>query len=87
MWCKLFGHKWDLYKEDIQHITSVGAKLNLPIFMGKSVSINVSTEFRFCLRCFLKQQRFHHTGKETDWKDCQLGKEENRQKKLKELGI
>ncbi len=39
MRCKLFGHKWDLYKEDIQHITSVGAKLNLPIFMGKSVSI------------------------------------------------
>ncbi len=78
MWCKLFGHKWNLYKEDIQHITSVGVK---------SVSINVSTEFRFCPRCFIKQQRFHHTGHETDWKDCQLDKEESRQKKLKELGL
>jgi hypothetical protein len=41
----------------------------------------------FCPRFFIKQQRFHHTGHETDWKDCQLDKEESRQKKLKELGI
>lgn len=78
MWCRLFGHKWNFSKESIKHITNI---------VTKSVSINVSTEFRFCPRCFTKQQRFHHTGYETDWIDCQLGLEESREKKLKELGI
>jgi hypothetical protein len=78
MWCKIIGHKWNFSKENIKHITNIGTK---------SVSINVDTEFRFCPRCFLKQQRFISFVSSMVWIDCQLGLEESREKKLKELGI
>ena len=39
------------------------------------------------LRCKIlghkKQERKHFTGKPTDWSDCQLTKDESREKKLK----
>ena len=76
MWCKIIGHKWNFSKESIKHVTNI-----------------VGTEFRFCTRCFLKQQRFYYNRRNRfyiggdSWIDCQLGLEESREKKLKELGI
>ena len=84
MWCKIIGHRWNFSKESIKHVTNIGTK---------SVSINVDTEFRFCTRCFLKQQRFYYNRRNRfyiggdSWIDCQLGLEESRENKLKELGI
>jgi hypothetical protein len=85
MKCKLFGHKWNYYKEEVEH--------QLPI-SGNSFgagstpfTMMVDTEFRICDRCQYKQVREHHTGRETDWSTAELNKEQLRDKKLKELGI
>jgi hypothetical protein len=75
-WCKLFGHKWQSYQQEVPHIMSSGYK-----FM-------VDTDFRFCGKCFTNQVRVAHTSKdEIDWKNCELNIDQLRDKKLKELGI
>ena len=85
--CKIFGHKWSYYKEDISHV--IIKKLNsLPMNYIPSLTFNVDTQFRICKRCYYKQVREHYTGKEkTDWSECDLSAEELRDKNLKELGI
>ena len=84
--CKIFGHKWSYYKEDISHVSI--KKLNsLPMNYIPSLTFNVDTQFRICKRCYYKQVREHYTGRESDWFKSDLSKEELRNKKLKELGI
>lgn len=85
MRCKIFGHKWNFYKEDVEHkIEPISnSHMSVPGF-----TIMVNTEFRICERCYHKQQRLHWTTKENvDWKDHDLSKEQSRDMKLKELGI
>lgn len=80
MRCKIFGHKWNFYKEDVEH------KIESLSVAGFTIMIN--TEFRICERCYHKQQRQHWTSKENvDWKDYELSKEQLRDMKLKSLGI
>jgi hypothetical protein len=80
MKCKLFGHKWNYYKEEVEHTVS-------SVFSSREVSIMIDTQFRICERCQYKQVREHHTGRDTDWSTAELSKEQLRNKKLKELGI
>jgi len=85
MKCKLFGHKWNYYKEDVPHITS---PVNLTHRVIPSYTFPVNTEFRYCPRCFINQVRVAHSGDEkTDWRNVALNVEQERDKKLKELGI
>ena len=82
MKCKLFGHKWNHYKEEVeQTISPPFPQLHQPF------NITVDTQFRICDRCQYKQERKHFTGKDTDWYESELSKEQLRNKKLKELGI
>ena len=82
MKCKLFGHKWNHYKEEVeQTISPPFPQLHQPF------NITVDTQFRICDRCQYKQERKHFTGKSTDWHEVELSKEQLRNKKLKELGI
>jgi len=81
MKCKLFGHKWNYYKEDVPHITS-------PVLEGLILGSACDTEFRYCSRCFTNQVRVAHSFDEkTDWRNVVLNVEQERDKKLKELGI
>jgi hypothetical protein len=83
-WCKIFGHKWEIYKQQVPNETPswIGRKI------GKTFTIMVDTEFRFCGKCFTNQVRVAHTSKdEIDWKNCELNIDQLRDKKLKELGI
>jgi hypothetical protein len=80
MKCRLFGHKWNYYKEEVEHTVS-------SVFSSREISIMVDTEFRICDRCQYKQVREHHTGKDIDWSTTELNKDQLRDKKLKELGI
>jgi hypothetical protein len=80
MKCRLFGHKWNYYKEIVEQTVSSS-------FSSKDITILVDTQFRICDRCQYKQERKHFTGKDTDWYSTELSKEQLRDKKLKELGI
>lgn len=80
MKCKIFGHKWNYYKEEVEHTVS-------SIYSSREFTMMVDTEFRICDRCQYKQVREHHTGKDIDWSTAELSKEQLRDKKLKELGI
>jgi hypothetical protein len=80
MKCKLFGHKWNYYNEEVEHTVS-------SVYSSREVSIMTDTEFRICDRCQYKQERKHFTGRDTDWSTAELSKEQLRDKKLKELGI
>jgi len=80
MKCRLFGHKWNYYKEEVEHTVS-------SVFSSREVSIMIDTEFRICDRCQYKQVRQHFTGRDSDWSTAELNKEQLRDKKLKELGI
>jgi hypothetical protein len=80
MKCRLFGHKWNYYKEEVEHTVS-------SVYSSREVSIMIDTEFRICERCQYKQVREHHTGRDSDWSTTELNKEQLRDKKLKELGI
>ena len=84
--CKIFGHKWSYYKEDISHV-SIKKLTSLPMNYIPSLTFNVDTQFRICKRCYYKQVREHYTGRESDWFKSDLSKEELRDKNLKELGI
>ena len=80
MKCKLFGHKWNYYKEIVEQTVSSS-------FSSKDITILIDTQFRICDRCQYKQERKHFTGKKTDWHSAELSTEQLRDKKLKELGI
>lgn len=73
--CKIIGHKWRYYKDDVD--------MNFVSFV-----YNRQCDFRICVRCSHKEIRNHHTGIDSqDWEKYELSKEELRNKKLKELGI
>jgi hypothetical protein len=79
--CKIFGHKWNVYKEDIPYMIPGSNSHN-------NITIICEKYFRICDRCYYKQIRDHYTGKEkNDWSEYVLSTEELRNKKLKELGI
>ena len=74
-WCKIFGHKWSYYQQEVPHDI-------------KTFTILIDTSFRFCDKCFTNQIRVAHTSKnEIDWKNCELNSDQLRDKKLKEIGI
>jgi hypothetical protein len=74
--CKLLGHKWQNYQQEVPHILSSGYKFI------------IDADFRFCGKCFTNQVREHHTGDDRiDWKNCELNLDQLRDKKLKSLGI
>jgi hypothetical protein len=54
MKCRLFGHKWNYYKEEVEHTVS-------SVYSSREVSIMIDTEFRICDRCQYKQVREHFT--------------------------
>lgn len=75
-WCRLIGHKWDYYNDDVTHMTTGG------------VIVKINTWFRYCAKCHTNQTRINFTGDEyTDWDNCELNVDQLRDKKLKELGI
>jgi hypothetical protein len=85
MKCRLFGHKWNHYREEVEQTHSAAVA---PHFSNSSTfTIMVDTEFRICERCHLKQERKHFTGRSIDWYSVELSTEQLRNKKLKELGI
>jgi hypothetical protein len=83
--CKIFGHKWNVYKEDIQYMIPATSNSHMSI---PGFTVMYKKDFRICSRCYYKQIRDHYTGREkTDWCEYVLCTEELRDKKLKELGI
>ncbi len=77
--CKVFGHKWNVYKEDISYM--------MPAISNR-FAVKYKKDFRICSRCYYKQVRDHYIGREkTDWSEYVLSTEELRDKKLAELGI
>ncbi len=80
MKCKLFGHKWNYYNQEVEQTI-------ISLFNSKPFTMMVDTEFRICERCHLKQERKHFTGRSIDWYSVELSTEQLRNKKLKELGI
>lgn len=89
----LFGHKWELSKQERE------IEYNLPKFSKKGtwthgggtrkVTITTSDDFRICKRCYKKQKAIHNpftNNKIGGWIN-ELTKDELRDKKLKELGI
>ncbi len=80
MKCKLFGHKWNYYNEEVEQTI-------ISLFNSKPFTMMIDTKFRICDRCQYKQVREHHTGRDSDWSTAELSTEQLREKKLKELGI
>jgi hypothetical protein len=76
--CKIFGHKWNVYKENITYIISGSKIKSIPNGLQNTWPMDV----RMCWRCYYKQ--LNHGG---DWQSFKLTKEELRDKNLKELGI
>ena len=75
-WCSI-KHKWEYKKEDIFYERiSIGGS-----FLTKGAIL--STEVRLCKRCH-KKQRMGISGYWIDW---DLTKEEEREIKLKEIGL
>ena len=71
-WC-FIKHNWE-YKEELINYFNHNNKL-------KSV-LNIPTKVRLCNKCYKKQR-----SKGIDWVDWELTLEEERDLKLKELGI
>ena len=74
-WC-LIKHKWEYKKEDIFY-----ERISIGSFLTKGATI--PTDVRLCKRCHKKQR----LGTRGYWIDWDLTKEEEREIKLKELGI
>ncbi len=76
----LFGHNWEYKVEDITYV-----RLNNYVDITTS-SVNdrvvMQTKVRLCVKCY-KKQRTHGQ----DWTSCELTLQEDRDKKLKEIGI
>jgi len=89
--CKIIGHNWiyDVEKHEFEY-----RHLHRPNSIVKS-------DVRLCKRCFKKQRaklgvgiynfifQFHflELGKYCNWKEMKLTKSEEREKKIKELGL
>ena len=82
--CKVFGHKWNVYKEDIQYMIPATSNSHMSI---PGFTVMYKKDFRICSRCYYNQIRDDYTGREIDWSEYVLSTEELRDKKLKELGI
>jgi hypothetical protein len=75
--CKILGHKWNVYKEDIPYF-----------FATKDFRICDRCYYKQVRDHCFGTIRYHYTGKEkNDWSEYVLSTEELRDKKLKELGI
>jgi hypothetical protein len=75
-WC-FIKHSWE-YKEEMitYRMQSIG------IYTNKLKSITMPTKVRLCNKCYKKQRT-----KGIDWVDWELTLDEERDLKLKELGI
>ena len=91
--CKIFGHKWSLYNEDVTHMIPVVSNPYLPAQLSlqqqkvsniPSFTMMINKEFRICSRCYYKQRREKYTD---NWTTHSLSTSELRDKKLDELGI
>jgi hypothetical protein len=78
--CKIFGHSWNLYRENVSYIIFI--KIKIP----KGEENTWSMDVRLCRRCYCKQIKTIGLT-DFDWSDWELTKEELRDKNLKELGI
>lgn len=79
----LFRHKWRVGKESIPYVRSDSS-----IMGNHSETIHRIEDVRYCTRCSKKQRRaFSHVYVNTDWTDWQLTKDEERDKKLNDLGL
>ena len=47
--CKIFGHKWNVYKENVTYISGSRTK-SIPLGIENTWPIDV----RMCLRCYCK---------------------------------
>ena len=70
----LLGHKWEYCTEDITY--------NNTAHVYPPKQIIMPTQVRLCLRCYKKQKNMIG-----DWTNWHLTKQEERDKKLKEIGI
>ena len=70
----LLGHKWEYYMEEITYRSSAH------VYPPKEITL--PTKVRCCSRCYKKQKC--NIGEWTSW---YLTKQEERDKKLKEIGI
>ena len=80
--CKIFGHKWNVYKENVTYIIFGSKTKSIPNGLQNTWPMDV----RMCWRCYYKQIKTIGLI-EADWSDWELTKEELRDKNLKELGI
>ena len=83
--CKIFGHKWNVYKENVTYIISGSRNKSMPLGIENTWPIDV----RMCWRCYCKQisNIDINTKLKYNWSEWKLTKEELRDKNLKELGI
>ena len=83
--CKVFGHKWQEYKEDVTHVTPSISNSHMSV---PSITFSVNTTFRYCPKCFTNQIRLAWSDDEkVDWRSVDLSIEQEREKKLKDLGL
>lgn len=98
----LFGHKWEISKQEREveytlpkfnkKVSCNGGQVVTVYNSGKKVSTTIFDDIRICKRCYKKQRTiyslFNNSKHRTpDWRNDQLSKDELRDKKLKELGI
>ena len=76
-WCSI-KHKWEYKKEDI-----IYERIGTGYSFIKVNNIPISTEVRICKRCHKKQRM----GIRGYWIEWDLTKEEEREIRLKEIGI
>ena len=84
--CKIFGHSWNIYRENVTYIISGSINKSMPLGIENTWPIDV----RMCLRCYCKQIRnidVNTVKLKYNWSEWKLTKEELRDKNLKELGI
>jgi hypothetical protein len=77
-WCSI-KHKWEYKKEDIIYKRIDTGYFSFPL----KTEVPISTEVRICKRCHKKERM----GIRGYWIEWDLTKEEEREIRLKELGI
>lgn len=79
----LFGHKWKIGKESIEY-----TMVNISPLVSPIEYIHRIEDVRYCTRCSKKQRKaYSHIYINNDWTDWHLTKEEERDKKLNDLGL
>ena len=71
-WCSI-KHRWEYKTEDISFFSNITRLKS---------NVTIPTKVRFCTRCYKKQRSVG-----IDWTDWELTLEEEREIKLKEIGI